>query len=82
MADEFVGTFAEAVRALKVGDPEQRDTQIGSMERENLCPHRFRNASETEPVKIFWVYGLTEASRTFVESGETRSIAAERSRNA
>jgi quercetin dioxygenase-like cupin family protein len=43
-------------------------------------PHRFRNASETEPMKIFWVYGLTEASRTLVETGETRPIAAEHSR--
>lgn len=45
-------------------------------------PHRFRNASETEPMKIFWVYGLTEASRTLVETGETRPIAAEHSRKA
>jgi quercetin dioxygenase-like cupin family protein len=40
-------------------------------------PHRFRNASDTEPMKILWVYGSTEATRTLVETGETRTIAAE-----
>lgn len=40
-------------------------------------PHRFRNASETEPMKIMWVYGATDANRTLVETGETRPIAAE-----
>ncbi|RVU72215.1 cupin domain-containing protein [Pantoea dispersa] len=40
-------------------------------------PHRFRNASETEPMKIMWVYGSRDANRTLVETGETRPIAAE-----
>lgn len=40
-------------------------------------PHRFRNASETEPMKIMWVYGSQDANRTLVETGETRPIAAE-----
>lgn len=40
-------------------------------------PHRFRNASETEPMKIMWIYGSPEANRTLVETGETRPIAAE-----
>jgi len=40
-------------------------------------PHRFRNASETEPMKILWVYGSPKATRTLVETGETRPIAAE-----
>ncbi|OSZ08400.1 cupin [Klebsiella variicola] len=39
--------------------------------------HRFRNASETEPMKIMWVYGSPDANRTLVETGETRPIAAE-----
>ncbi len=40
-------------------------------------PHRFRNASETAPMKIMWIYGLPDATRTLVETGETRPIAAE-----
>lgn len=40
-------------------------------------PHRFRNASKTEPMKILWIYGLADATRTLVETGETRPIAAE-----
>lgn len=40
-------------------------------------PHRFRNASATETMKIMWIYGSPDATRTLVETGETRPIAAE-----
>ena len=40
-------------------------------------PHRFRNASDTEPMRIFWTYASVDATRTLVETGETRSVAAE-----
>ena len=40
-------------------------------------PHRFRNASQTEPMKILWIYGSQNATRTLMDSGETRPIAAE-----
>jgi len=40
-------------------------------------PHRFRNASDTEPMKILWIYGSPDATRTLVETGETRPITAE-----
>lgn len=43
-------------------------------------PHRFRNASETEPMKIMWIYGSRDATRTLVETGETRPVAAEHKR--
>jgi len=39
--------------------------------------HRFRNASEIEPMKIMWIYGSPDATRTLVETGETRPISAE-----
>jgi quercetin dioxygenase-like cupin family protein len=39
--------------------------------------HRFRNLSETEPMKILWIYASTQANRTLTETGETRPIAAE-----
>ena len=40
-------------------------------------PHRFRNASDSEPMRIFWTYASVEATRTLVATGETRPIAAE-----
>lgn len=40
-------------------------------------PHRFRNLSETEGMKILWIYGSVNATRTLVETGETRPITAE-----
>lgn len=40
-------------------------------------PHRFRNASTTEGMKILWIYGRVDANRTLVETGETRLVSAE-----
>jgi putative monooxygenase len=40
-------------------------------------PHHFRNPSSTETVKIFWTYASLEATRTLIETGETRSIDSE-----
>ncbi|WPB58302.1 cupin domain-containing protein [Xylophilus sp. GOD-11R] len=40
-------------------------------------PHRFRNASDTEGMKILWIYGRVDATRTLLETGETRAVSAE-----
>jgi quercetin dioxygenase-like cupin family protein len=40
-------------------------------------PHRFRNGSATLPMKIFWVYGRIDATRTLAKSGLTRPVSAE-----
>lgn len=40
-------------------------------------PHRFRNLSKTAPMKILWIYAATDATRTLVDSGETRPVSAE-----
>lgn len=37
-------------------------------------PHRFINASDTEPMKILWIYASVYATRTIVATGDTRSI--------
>jgi quercetin dioxygenase-like cupin family protein/heme-degrading monooxygenase HmoA len=40
-------------------------------------PHHFENASQTEPMRIFWTYGSLDATRTLVRSGEHGRIDAE-----
>ncbi|GAA3902852.1 cupin domain-containing protein [Streptomyces sp. NPDC003328] len=40
-------------------------------------PHRFRNASATEPMRILWTYASVDATRTIVETGATARIDAE-----
>ena len=40
-------------------------------------PHRFRNASATEPMRILWTYASIDATRTIVATGDTRTIDAE-----
>ena len=40
-------------------------------------PHRFINASETEPMRIFWVYASIDATRTMIATGEEQTIDAE-----
>jgi quercetin dioxygenase-like cupin family protein len=40
-------------------------------------PHRFRNCSQTEGMKILWIYASVTATRTLVDSGQTRPVAAE-----
>jgi quercetin dioxygenase-like cupin family protein len=43
-------------------------------------PHRFRNLSDSEAMRILWIYAQPDATRTLVETGETRPIAAEHKR--
>lgn len=43
-------------------------------------PHRFRNMSSEEPMKILWIYASPAATRTLVETGETRPVSAEHNR--
>lgn len=39
--------------------------------------HRFRNLSQTEPMKILWIYENTAATRTLTETGATAPVSAE-----
>jgi quercetin dioxygenase-like cupin family protein len=39
--------------------------------------HRFRNPSATLTMKILWIYGSPDATRTLAATGETRRISAE-----
>lgn len=40
-------------------------------------PHRFRNMSPDSPMKILWIYASPAATRTLLETGETRPVSAE-----
>lgn len=40
-------------------------------------PHRFLNASDTNPMRIFWTYARVDATRTILQTGVTGSIDAE-----
>jgi quercetin dioxygenase-like cupin family protein len=43
-------------------------------------PHRFRNASSTEGMRILWTYASIDANRTIIATGDTRRIDDEHSR--
>jgi putative monooxygenase len=43
-------------------------------------PHRFRNASGTEPMRILWIYASIDATRTTVATGVTTRVDAEHNR--
>ena len=40
-------------------------------------PHRFINASDSQPMRIFWVYASIDATRTMIATGEEGAIDAE-----
>lgn len=42
--------------------------------------HRLRNTSDTQPMKIFWMYARTDATRTVTETGKTNFISADYSK--
>ncbi len=39
--------------------------------------HRFRNMSDTQPMKILWIYARLDATRTLTDSGVTNFVSAE-----
>jgi putative monooxygenase len=43
-------------------------------------PHRFKNTSDAQPLRIFWTYASPGATRTLIATGETHSIASEHAR--
>ncbi|MFC7738165.1 cupin domain-containing protein [Roseomonas sp. GCM10028921] len=45
-------------------------------------PHRFINASQSEGMKILWTYARIDATRTLIETGDTRPVLAEHTKPA
>lgn len=39
--------------------------------------HRFRNSSDSQPMRIFWIYGRIDATRTITGTGQTSFVSAE-----
>lgn len=39
--------------------------------------HRFRNLSDTQPMKILWIYARLDATRTLTETGATNFVSME-----
>jgi putative monooxygenase len=57
-----------------------QEFEVGPQETTFLpanIPHRFRNASSTESLRILWTYASVNADRTIVATGDTRRIDAE-----
>jgi hypothetical protein len=40
-------------------------------------PHRFLNGSDSEPMRILWIYASVDATRTIIETGVTIRVDAE-----
>lgn len=43
--------------------------------------HRFRNMSDSAPMKILWTYASPQATRTLRDTGETRLVSVEHGKN-
>lgn len=61
-----------------IGDDEHRLGPGDTTWIPSGVPHCFKNASQTEGMKIFWTYASIDATRTIIATGDTRSIDAER----
>lgn len=70
----------EGEAAIDVDGQEHRLRPLDSTLIPPNVAHRFRNLSATEGVKILWIYGSPDATRTLEATGETHPIAAEHTR--
>ena len=63
-------------------DVDGREHRLQPLDSTLIAPnvtHRFRNLSTTRGMKILWIYGSLDATRTLQATGETRPVAAEHS---
>ncbi|AXB41462.1 cupin domain-containing protein [Amycolatopsis albispora] len=66
---------------VEIDGTEHRLTTFDTTYVDAGVPHRFRNASATEPMRILWTYASVEATRTIVETGVTTRVDAEHHRS-
>jgi quercetin dioxygenase-like cupin family protein len=70
----------EGEAAIDVDGQEHRLRPLDSTLIPPNVAHRFRNLSTTRGMKILWIYGSADATRTLEATGETHPIAAEHNR--
>jgi putative monooxygenase len=60
-----------------VGDTEHRAEKDDTTFIPGGVPHRFINASQSRPARIFWTYASVDATRTIIATGQEHPISAE-----
>lgn len=75
-------TILEGDAIVEIDGAEHHVTQFDTTYVAAGTPHRFRNASATEPMRILWIYASVDATRTLVETGVTARVDAEHSKTA
>ncbi|MFF0589250.1 cupin domain-containing protein [Streptomyces sp. NPDC003781] len=70
-------TILEGNAAVEIDGTEHHLTCFDTTYVPAGLPHRFRNASATEPMRILWIYATVDATRTIVETGVTARVDAE-----
>lgn len=70
----------EGDAAIDVDGQEHRLRPLDSTLIPPNVAHRFRNLSTTQGMKILWIYGSPDATRTLAATGETHPISAEHAR--
>ena len=67
----------EGEAALDIDGREHRLLPLDSTLIPPNLPHRFRNLSTTRALRILWIYGSADATRTLEATGETHPVSAE-----
>ena len=62
---------------LDIDDREYRMKPLDASFIPADVPHRFRNLSDTQPMKILWIYARVDATRTIMDTGVTAPVSAE-----
>ncbi|EFL38422.1 cupin domain-containing protein [Streptomyces griseoflavus Tu4000] len=70
-------TILEGDALVEIDGTEHHVTRFDTTYVPAGTPHRFRNASATEPMRILWIYASVDATRTLVETGVTTRVDAE-----
>ncbi|MEV0523938.1 cupin domain-containing protein [Streptomyces sp. NPDC050439] len=75
-------TILEGDAIVEIDGVEHEVTRFDTTYVAAGTPHRFRNASDTEPMRILWIYASVDATRTLVETGATARVDAEHAKPA